>query len=314
MSLYPPSVEAALVGVPRSKGSKVFVVDYVNGSDSNPGTKWDAPLKTVEAAYAKTTDLKNDAVLLVGNGTSNPTTAQLNWAHNFTHLIGLSAPSLMEPRSRIKCPAALATTPFVAFNGSGCVVKNLSFWHETSNAAGLVNVYVIGGRNYFEDVQFAGAVGANAVTGARSLLIGGANGGNTFKRCVIGNDTIVVPNGAAGLEFTLAAMHNIFDDCIFNVETNGTTFVHVKVADAAAIGRQNMFRNCVFINQGNGVQANVFGIGAALPVSSYIYALNCWKYGATKWDDANNGLVTNGEYATSITGTNAAGALLKTSG
>src|SRR5574339_1053369 len=106
MSLYPRAAESALANVPRSKGSKVFVVDYVNGSDSNPGTKWDSPLKTVEAAYAKCTTLKNDAVLLVGNGTSNLATVAITWGKDYTHLIGLCTGG-PEPRSRVKSPVAL---------------------------------------------------------------------------------------------------------------------------------------------------------------------------------------------------------------
>lgn len=302
MSLFPPSVEYALVNVPRGYRSKIIVVDALNGNNSNSGLKWDQPKLSIDAAYALTTTLMNDVILLVGAGTSYATAAQLAWANSFTHLIGLSAPALMEPRSRIKCPAALATTPFVLWSGSGCVVKNISFWHETSNAAGLVNVSLTGGRNYFENCAFSGAVGANAVTGARSLQISGANGGNTFKHCVIGNDTIVVPNGAAGVEFVTGAMHNLFEDCIFNIETNGTTYAHVTVAAAAGVGRQNIFDRCKFINQGNGVQAEVFTIGAALPVSSRIFAFDCWEYGATEWETTNNGLVTNVTIAANTTG------------
>jgi len=155
-------------------------------------------------------------------------------------------------------------------------------------------------------------VGANAVTGHRSLKVAGS--GNTFKNSVIGLDTINHPNGGAGVEFDAGAMHTTFDDCLFLVETNGTTYVHVLVPAAADVGRLNLFRRCLFVNEGAGVQASVFGIVAALPVSSYLFALDCWKYGATKWDATNQGLITNGEYATSITGTNAANALLITSG
>jgi hypothetical protein len=313
MSLFPRAAESALANVPRSKGSKVFVVDYVNGSDSNPGTKWDAPLKTIEAAYALTTDLKNDTILLVGNGTSNVAAAAITWSNSYTHLIGLSAPGLMEPRSRIKPTAALATTPFVTWSGSGCIVRNISFWHETSDAAGLVNVLVSGGRNYFESCQFAGAVGANAVTGARSLKISGANGGNTFKDCVIGNDTVAVPNGGAGLELVTGAMHNKFTDCIFNVSTDGTTYAHVTAAAAAGVGRLNVFRGCLFVNEGSGTMASVFVIGAALPASSYIYALDCWQIGATDWNHDNNGLITNITIAANTTGVNSGNKLIITS-
>lgn len=311
MGLFPASVEYALVGVPRSKGSKIFVVDAVNGSDTNPGTKWEAPLATVEEAYDRCTTLKNDVVLLVGNGTSNAATAAITWAKDFTHLIGLNSAG-PEPRSRIKCPAALATTPFITWSGDGCVVRNVSFWHETSDALGLVNVSVTGERNSFEGCQFAGGVGANAVTGGRSLKVAGS--GNSFKDCIIGLDTIAQPNGAAGVEFDAGAMHTTFDRCQFLVETPGTTYVHVAVPAAADVGRFNLFRDCIFVNEGDGVQAEVVNIGAVIANHQYLYFLNCWKYGVTDWDNQNRGVINNGEYATSVTGTNAANTLLITSG
>jgi hypothetical protein len=310
MALFPASVEYALVGVPRSKGSKIFVVDYVNGSDSNPGTKWEAPLKTVEAAYALCTTLKNDVILLVGNGTSNQAAAAITWSKSYVHLIGLNSGG-PEPRSRVSSPAALATTPFIAWSGTGCVVRNISFWHASSNVASLVNVAVSGERNTFEGCQFAGGAGANAVTGARSLTVTGS--GNTFKGCIVGLDTIMSVNGMGGVEFVTGAMHTTFEDCQFLTSTNGTTYANVIVAAAAGVGRFNLFKKCLFVNEGNGVQAEVFALGAALPVSSYIYAIDCWKYGVTKWDANNRGVINNGEYATSVTGTNASNTLLITS-
>jgi hypothetical protein len=316
MSLFPPSVEYALVDVPRSKGSKIFVVDAVNGNNSNSGLKWDQPLAGIDAAYALTTTLKNDVILLVGNGTSYTASTVITWANDFTHLIGLNSGG-PEPRTRIKCSAALATTPFVTWSGDGCVVKNLSFWHETSNAAGLVNVLVSGSRNTFKGCQFAGGLGSgNAVTGARSLQIGaaGEGSGNTFKDCIIGVDTVATVDGQAGVEFVSGAMHTTFDDCQFITSTGGTTYAHVTAAAAAGVGRLNLFRRCMFINEGSGTLATAILLGAALPVSSYLILVDCWKYGATDWDHANNGTLCNGEYATSITGTNASNTLIKTSG
>jgi len=303
MSLFPPSVEYAISDVPRGKDSQIYVVDAVHGNDANPGTKWQQPLLTIEAAYAKTVTLHNDVVLLVGNGTSYATAAAVAWANDFTHLIGLNSGG-PEPRSRIKCPAALATTPFVTWSADGCVVKNISFWHTTSNAAGLVNVLVSGSRNTFDGVQFAGGGGANAVTGARHLQVGsaGEGSGNTFKNCIVGLDTIGSVNGMAGLEFVSGAMHTTFDDCLFITSTNGTTYVHVAVAAAAGIGRLNLFRRCLFINEGGGVQAEVFLMGAAIPVASNIYLVDCWEYGATEWDTNNRGLMTNVTIAANTTG------------
>lgn len=314
MSLFPRAAESALANVPRSKGSKVFVVDYVNGSDSNPGTKWDAPLKTVEAAYALCTTLKNDTVLLVGNGTSNTAAAAITWAKDFTHLIGLNSGG-PEPRSRIKCAADLATTPFVTWSGDGCIVKNVSFWHETSNAAGLVNVSVTGGRNTFENCQFAGGVGTNNASGARSLKIGGADAsGNAFKNCWVGLDTIQAVTGNVPLEFHTGAMHTVFEDCTFAISAAATTNVHVILSAAAASGRLNQFKRCLFVNEvPSVVQASVFSLSHALAESSVIFMLDCWMYGVAKWDSNNRGVVTNITIAANTTGVNTGNTMVVTS-
>lgn len=314
MSLFPRAAESALANIPRSKGSKVFVVDYVNGNDSNSGLQWELPLKTVEAAYAKCTAFKNDTVLLVGNGTSNVATAALVWAKDFTHLIGLSSGG-PEPRSRIKPAADLATTPFVTWSASGCIVKNVSFWHETSAAAGLVNVLVSGGRNLFESCQFAGGVSTNNANGARSLKVGGANAsGNVFRNCWIGCDTVAAVAGNYALEFVTGAMHSIFEDCTFALTAGATTTVHVYASAAASVGRLNQFKRCLFINEDPAtVQASVFGLAAALNPSSRIVLLDCWQYGVAKWDANNRGVVSNITIAANTTGVNTGNTLIITS-
>lgn len=307
-------VPVGLAGIPFGANSKAFFVDPLNGSDSNDGATPATAKVTVKAAYDLTTDKHNDVVFMIAAGTSATSAAALTWSNDFTHLIGINSGG-PEPRSRIKCGAALATTPFITWSGDGCVVQNISFWHETSNAAGLVNVLVSGSRNTFIGCQFAGGMGSNAATGARSLKIGsaGEGSGNTFKGCWIGCETIMAVDGQAGVEFVSGAMHTVFEDCVFIVNTNGTTYAHVTAAAAAGVGRTNIFKRCLFLNTGNGVQATAFLLGAALPVSSYIVAVDCWKYGATDWDHSNYGLLTNGEYATSISGINAAGTLVITS-
>lgn len=314
--LYPKQLAQyfALAGIPQSKGSKVFIVDAVNGSDSNTGRTFQDPLKTVAAALALTTTLKNDLVLLVGNGTSY-SEAAIDWHHDFTHLIGLNSGG-PEPRSRIKCTAALASTPFFTVSGDGCIIKNISFWHETTDAAGLVNVLVSGSRNTFEGCQFAGAVGTNNASGARSLKVGaaGEGSGNVFRNCVFGCDTVQLASGVTQVEFVSGAMHTVFEDCVFAHSAGNTNNAFVTAAAAAGVGRLNIFKRCIFINEvPSVVQAEVINLGEALSESSRIFLIDCWKYGVTDWDHNNRGVINNGEYATSVTGTNAANTLLITS-
>lgn len=315
MSLFPRAAESALANVPRSKGSKVFVVDYVNGSDSNPGTKWDAPLKTVAAAYALCTTLKNDSVLVVGNGTANLQTAAITWGKDYTHLIGLTAQAAYAPRAVVQCPAAMATTPFVTFTASGCIVSNVTFWHTSTNAASLVNVAVSGAYNQFSGVHFAGALGANNASGARSLVLTGATCiGNLFKDCVIGDDTTALVTGAADMAFISAPSRNRFDDCTFRHQANATTTTSIICALAADMGRGNLFRRCLFENSKTSVaQAEVWTNGQAFVEPARPLMLDCWMYGIAKWDANNRGVITNITIAANTTGVNTGNTMVVTS-
>jgi hypothetical protein len=315
MGLYPKDIEFVLTGVPRGSKSKVYFVDSINGSDSNPGTKWNAPLLTLQAAYALTVDLQNDVIVLIGNGTSYQPAAAVVWANSFTHLVGLCSSIPNEQRCRVKSAAALATTPFFTVSGSGCVFKNISFWHETTDALGLVNVLVSGGRNLFENCQFAGAVGTNNASGARSLKVGGASAsGNVFKDCTIGNDTIQLVAGVTDLEFVTGAMHTSFLDCVFTHSAGSTANAHVTAAAAAGVGRMNIFKRCLFINEvPSVVQAEVVNLGASLAESNVIFMIDCWKYGVADWDHNNRGVITNITIAANTTGVNSGNTLIVTS-
>jgi hypothetical protein len=315
MPLYPKNIESVLVGIPRTKGSKIYIVDSVNGSDSNTGLNWEMPFLTLDYAYSKCTTGHNDCIILIANGTAYTTTAALAWAKDRVHVVGLSpigtaGPGLMEPQVRITCPAALATTPFVTLGGSGCIFRNLQFWHNTTNAAGLVCVYVTGGYNHFENCQFAGGIGTNLITGAISLQIGGAVGGNAFKGCIIGSDAVIYVDGMIGLKFLTAAQHNIFDDCIFLCNTAGTTYVHAKVTALGDVGPLNIFRRCLFLNYGAGAMAQAILTVTGMTPPKDLILTNCWLYGATVWQVTNFGLLTDVTIATQNTGV-ATGNILK---
>ena len=82
-----------------------FWVDETNGSDGNTGGPTD-PFSTLSQAYSKCTAGNSDVVFLTG---SVHPTAQIAWAKNKTHLIGLSPPS-QNSRARIAVANTAATT------------------------------------------------------------------------------------------------------------------------------------------------------------------------------------------------------------
>lgn len=248
MSLFPPTVEAVLAGIPRGRYSNVYVVDPVNGSDSNPGTKWTAPLLTVTAAYAKCTADQHDVVVMVSGDTADNPAASITWAKDYTHLIGLSSnlPGLGQ-RCRIVGTAANALTPVITFSGNGCIVRNIQFYNgkETDTDSGCV--IVSGNRNEFKNVFVAGMAHATpaARAGSYSLKVTGAE--NLFKDCTIGLDTITRGAGEPPeLWLATGASKDTFQHCLILTRSETATASPVKI-DAEPLGLV-IFEDCLFAN------------------------------------------------------------------
>lgn len=281
MSLFPKSVEADLDDLPRSKGSQIFLVDPANGSDSNPGTKWSAPLASIAAAYAKCTANRNDTVALVANQTAAQLTAALTWGKDFTHLVGLGAVTRSTPKAKIVSPAALATTPAVTFSADGCLVRNLTIQHGSTQAASLVNVSLTGTQNFFENVHFKGGMtAAGYVDGSYSLSVDGGTD-NFFKHCTIGQNEVAAPTGVGGLGLSLSAARNTWEDCIFLCAPSNAGAFHVEIILATGVASWNLFQSCKFLNTSATGMTTAFVSPGGLPATSRIYLLDCWYEGAT---------------------------------
>ncbi|MBM3122833.1 MAG: hypothetical protein FJZ97_11725, partial [Chloroflexi bacterium] len=190
MGLFPRQVEAVLAGMPWGPNSNAYIVDPQVGSDSNDGLRWQRPLKTLAAAFAKCTTNQNDVVLLVGGPTAlNPTEAVV-WNKDYTHLVGLSAPIAMGQRCRIVNHADNDLAVLFTLSGNGCIVKNVQFFDGKDKDEDASALVVSGSRNYFENVFVAGighATTANRA-GSKSLTVSGSE--NRFVNCTVGLDTI----------------------------------------------------------------------------------------------------------------------------
>lgn len=250
MSLFPKAAAyyQALVGIPRGPLSNVFIVDPINGSDSNPGTTFEAPLLTIAAAYALCTTNQNDCVLLVGGPTANALAASLDWAKGYTHLIGLSAdlPGVGQ-RARVTGSAALDLTYLIDFQGAGCIVKNVQFFNGADADADAGAVIVSGGRNYFENCFFAGMGHATPAARAGSYSLKLTGDECTFVRCSIGLGTIVRSAANAELWMTGECNREKFIDCEFVSWSNTAGKFLVKL-DSSAVPYTTQFENCLFNN------------------------------------------------------------------
>ena len=125
--------------LPPFTGQYLFA-DYLNGNDGNDGSPG-TPLKTVQAAYAKTTSGNNDVIFIVGNG-NYPTATQritstIAWSNDATHLIGLAAPSMFTPMARIayKSTVAAELAPMMTVSGNGCIFSNFSMYQGLASLA-----------------------------------------------------------------------------------------------------------------------------------------------------------------------------------
>jgi hypothetical protein len=315
MSLFPKQVleYIALQGIPRGLYSNIYVVDPANGSDSNPGDRWTQPLASIEAAYAKCTTNQHDVILYLSGSSGNNLAAAVTWSKSYTHLVGMCAPTMMGQRSRIFQTSTLTgASPLLNITGSGCIFKNFYIFQGVDDATSLINVQVTGGRNYFENVHFAGGGHAsNAIDGGASLSLNGAEE-NTFVNCTIGVDTIAADTGMMGLLLDSEAHRNVFRDCHFSMFAGHTGAGFVEVVDATGFDRYTIFDNCIFTNTNmtQYAMASAFVIPAiAANRPARIFLKDCVFYGASKLDASDRGVLMGN--MNDVTGADTSGVMVE---
>jgi len=294
MSLFPKEIKEyiALQGIPRGLNSNIYVVDPANGSDSNPGDRWNKPLASIEAAEALCTANQHDVVLYLAGSSGNNLAAALTWDKNYTHLLGMCAPTRIAQRSRIFQTATLTgASPLLNITATGCMFKNFYIFQGVDDATSLINVQVTGGRNYFENVHFAGGGHATqAVDGGASLKLNAAEE-NTFVNCTIGVDTIDAATGMMGILFDGEAHRNIFERCTVRMRAGNAGAGFVEVIDATGIDRDNTFIECLFLNNSGTAMTSGFVIPAGMGAPRKIFLKDCMIYGASKLDANDRGVL-----------------------
>ena len=281
-------------GIPRTKDSQWLVVDPANGSDSNDGFSFKMPLKTLEEAEDRCVANRHDCVLYAAGASANNLAAALTWDKSYTHLIGLCAPTMVGQRSRIFQKSTLTgASPLLTISASGCIFRDLYIFQGVNDATSLINVSVTGGRNFFQNVHFAGGGHtAQAIDGGASLLLnGGAE--NTFDGCTIGVDTVPALTGMVGLLLDGDAKRNIFRNCNFTMYAGHTGAAFVEVVDSAGFDRYILFDHCRFINDSVGyAMASAFVIPAGMGSQTHRLLLDsCMFVGSTKLDASDRGIL-----------------------
>lgn len=299
-----------LTGIPRGPKSKVYCVDAANGSDSNVGTSFKSPLATIAAAEDLCVANQHDVVLYIAGSSGINLSAALTWDKNYTHLIGLCAPTRAAQRARIfQLSTLTGASPLITISATGCIFKDLYIFQGVADATSLINVSVTGGRNYFENVHFAGGGHATqAIDGGASLKLDGAEE-NTFVNCTIGVDTIDAATGMMGILFDGEAHRNLFEKCTVRIRAGNAGAGWVEVVDSTGIDRDNVFDDCLFLNNSATALTSGFVIPAGMGAPRKILLKNCMTLGATKLDANDRGVLYGNMNA--VTGADLSGAAVE---
>lgn len=284
----------ALYGLPFHKDAKYYFVDPADGSDSNDGLSPTNALAGIEAAEALMVANQHDTLFYIAGSSGNNLAAALTWDKNYTHIIGIAAPTMVAQRARIFQTSTLTgASPLLDITATGCIFKNFYIFQGVADATSLLNVRVTGGRNYFENIHFAGGGHATqAVDGGASLALYGAEE-CTFVNCTIGVDTIAAATGMMGLRLDTDAKRIIFKNCIFTMYAGHAGCGFVEVVDSAGFDRYILFDNCMFINDAAGfTMTTAFVIPAGMGSATHrILLKDCTGIGFTDWDTSDRGLM-----------------------
>lgn len=279
-----------------------FFLDPANGSDGNDGLSPESPFATLAYAYSKTRDGKNDVIVLIGDGSTAATarlSAQLVWANDATHLIGVTAPSMIAQRARISTATGATTNiaNLVNVTAQGCIFANFSLFQGVGQAATAEQLWQDAGqRNYYYNVAFGGMGSANGAGEAASYslkLYGGSE--NLFDNCFFGTDTqdrsaantnVLIRKNASNV----ASTRNVFRNCLFAMRATASTPTFIDANESGGSDRFNYFTNCKFINS-NQSQA-IAAVAAFHASQGGITVLdNCTATGATDWTASDTAVV-----------------------
>lgn len=270
-----------------------FWVNETTGSDANAGTSPSAAFATLTAALAAAKDGNNDVIFLTG---TVHTTATTTWSKNQTHLIGLSAPNGITPRSRISQTGSTPFSPLVNVTGQGCIFMNIGTFHGFASATTQICWADAGGRNYYQGCAILGMGNATAAaqTGSRNLTVGsGGNGESLFVGCTIGLDTVQRTAANYSVEFLGGTPRNQFKDCLFTADIgSGGTGAGFINAATGSIDRTTIFKNCEFLNtvdSGGSTETQTMNVSSS--AGGMIVLDNCTIFGVTHLETTPSGVV-----------------------
>lgn len=281
-----------------SAGGKWLWVDPVSGDDSKDGKSPKRAMKTVRAAEDLLTANRHDGLFLIGGASAITETASIGWDKSYTHMIGLTPPTMYGIRNRV-LTSTIDISPVITISANGCVFQNVMFSNEGDDAHNLIGATVTGARNYFGNVTFR-VIGATAVTatGKRDIKLNSTDGENYFYKCTFGTDTYDGSANAANynMEFTASAetARNIFDSCLWlGSGSSGAAWI---IAGASSMSSFQLVSNCLFYNNLHGSMNEMtqgFNLNAAC--GGELVFKNTSYYGCATLETTNSSMILGDE-------------------
>ncbi len=254
---------------------------------------------TLADGYNELTANRND-VLLVTPGTYTQT-AELAWAKDYTHLIGLGGPNTRGDHSLPGVTFYTSTVQVaetIDITGDRCQFHNFFVGNGGDHALNVGAVNVDGWGNYFKGVNFMGIIADNQVTAvaAGSLLIDRLGHFPIFEDCTIGQNNWNVRTQAnqGHLRFVgttaPAPQNGLFRRCTFLSRSDTATVAMVAIPANTSIDRLWTFENCVFSNVGTDNANNLNQVFYDASSDAWNIVLKeCAAIGIDEWQDANRG-------------------------
>lgn len=284
----------------------VYFVDPANGVDAaGRGRSPDKAFATISYGESKLTANQNDILVYMQGATSAYLEEPLVWDKDYTHFVGVGAPTHAAQRARIFNKAgaaydtALADSALIKLTAKGCIFDNLYLFQGADKTTeSYFSMWITGGRNYFNNIHFAG-LGATASTSnaansaSAALFLDGAEE-NLFVNCTVGVDTIKRTADNAILKLDNSATRNEFRGCKFVSYAETNTYCIVKLADTTALDRYTIFKDCLFYNfweNHTDKLLECFEIPANCATHDIILDNDCVIVGIDEWEANDRGSI-----------------------
>jgi len=283
-----------------TQGNIWFVKPY-SGSDSNSGTSPDTAFKTLAGALSAATANQNDIVYFCQeNNTASETTdyqsVNLNWNKDGVHLIGIPASQsglYIGQRARVApSSSANAFANLFTLSANNCMISGIEFFQgvgATTLSAAQTCLTVSGTRNSITNCQISGIGDTTCdYAGSNSLTV--AADENYFGNCYIGLDTVIRATSVTEVIIgptQLVGTRNIFDKCIINSYTSGTTFKAMSFT-AGSYHTATWLNNCMITNALNRTSVVTTTGAITAPTSGTVYINGGGVFGYSNITTANS--------------------------